>query len=121
MDWLVSQALFFASTARILLAVVMIYAGSKKLADFKKTITWFHTIGFKPGIVWGSVVTAVELVGGMMIFLNIYTVYMAVLFIGVMLGALGWKISSHQDFQAMEVDIALIGLSLANISLAVLI
>ncbi|PIT93235.1 MAG: hypothetical protein COU06_01065 [Candidatus Harrisonbacteria bacterium CG10_big_fil_rev_8_21_14_0_10_38_8] len=58
---------------RLAVGAIFIVHGYSKIKNFKASLKWFHSEGFKPGWFWGSIVTITELVGGVFILIGFLT------------------------------------------------
>src|SRR6202008_2354271 len=57
---------------RLVLGAGMIYYGWPKARDLRANAKDFEGMGFKPGIFWGTLIAAVEFLGGIVVVLGIY-------------------------------------------------
>ena len=101
---------------RIILAVVMVYYGWPKIRDPKGNADDFVHMGFKPGMVWGSLIALVEFAGGIAIFLGIYAELAAALFAYQMTVGTFWKIRVNKPFTDYSYDLQLLALCLILMS-----
>jgi uncharacterized membrane protein YphA (DoxX/SURF4 family) len=102
--------------SRIVLAVVMIYYGWPKVRDLNANAREFVEMGFKPGMLWGTLIALVEFVGGIAIFLGIYAEFAAALFAYQMMVGTFWKVKIDKPFTDYSYDLQLFALSLTLMS-----
>ncbi|MEK7479120.1 MAG: DoxX family protein [Patescibacteria group bacterium] len=65
---------------RVLVGLLLIPHGVSKLKDLKGTGAWFGSVGFKPGMFWGTLVALLEVVGGLALALGLLTQIISALF-----------------------------------------
>src|SRR5882724_6382949 len=97
---------------RIVLAIVMIYYGWPKIRDLTSNANDFAQMGFKPGIVWGTLIAVVEFFGGIAILVGFYAELAAALFAFQMMVGTFWKLKIGKPFSDYSYDIQLFALSL---------
>ncbi|MEX2515105.1 MAG: DoxX family membrane protein [Candidatus Paceibacterota bacterium] len=98
---------------RVIAGSVMIYYGWPKIKDLRKNTKDFEEMGFKPGWLHGSIVAAVEFLGGLGILLGILTWIPAAAFGFEMLLGAGWKITkTDKPFTDWSYDLLLLALML---------
>lgn len=83
---------------RLALGLVFIIHGWDKLKDLNSTFNWFSENKLKPGWLWGSIVTFIEFVGGIMLILGLMTQVVAVILAIMVLIFLVHKILRKQKF-----------------------
>ena len=93
---------------RVVLALVFLVHGWPKLIGLKNTWTMFDSMGFKPGMLWGTVVAMLEVFGGLGILLGVYLVPLSFLLALQMLVATLWKMKAGQKFAGYEIDLLLV-------------
>ena len=99
--------------ARILFGVVFFYYGWPKLKDLKKNAKDFEGMGFKPGMLWGTIVALLETVGAIGIVLGIWFELFAVLFAVHMIIGTIWKVTkTDKPFTDWSYDLLLLALAL---------
>jgi uncharacterized membrane protein YphA (DoxX/SURF4 family) len=77
---------------RIMLGVVLLYFGIPKIKDLKQNGKNFVAMGFKPGMLWGTIVAFLEVVGAVLIILGVFAwIPAGLLAIQMLVGAI-WKI-----------------------------
>ena len=98
---------------RIILGAIMIYYGSFKINDLKKTHVEFVDMGFRPGWLWGTLIAVLEFFGGILMVLGCGTGIVALMFGFEMLMGTLWKIiKTDKPFTDYSYDILLFGLCL---------
>lgn len=101
---------------RVVLAVVMIHYGWPKARDLKSNANDFVQMGFKPGLLWGTLIAFVELVGGIAVLLGFFAELAAALFaFEMMVGAL-WKLRIKKPFADYSYDLQLLAICLVVMS-----
>ncbi|MCL5733073.1 MAG: DoxX family protein [Patescibacteria group bacterium] len=83
---------------RVVLGAILIIHGFPKIKNLKGTIANFPQMGFKPGWLWGPLVTFVEFFGGIALVLGFYTQIFALLIAGEFTTIVIWKIIRKQKF-----------------------
>ncbi|MDP3880739.1 MAG: DoxX family protein [bacterium] len=84
---------------RIVLGAVMIYYGAPKIRDLKTNAKEFNDWGFKPGILWGTLVALELFFGGLFILLGFYAELFAFFMALVMIVGVLWKIKNNQVWE----------------------
>ena len=92
---------------RLILGATMVYYGSFKIKDPKKNSKNFKKMGFKPKIIWGTLIMGVEFFGGIFIILGIFPRIFATLFAIQMITGTFWKIKTDKKFTDYSYDILL--------------
>jgi len=101
---------------RLVLAIVMIYYGWPKIRDLASNANDFVQMGFKPGILWGTLIAVVEFFGGVAIFVGLYAELAAALFAFQMIVGTFWKLKIGKPFTDYSYDIQLFALCLVVMS-----
>jgi putative oxidoreductase len=102
--------------ARVILAAVMIFYGWPKIRDLASNANDFEEMGFKPGILWGTLIAIVEFAGGIAILLGFYAELAAASFgFQMMVGAF-WKLKVKKPFSDYSYDMQLFALCLVVMS-----
>ncbi len=91
----------------IVLAAIFLVHGIRKLRDLKGTTDFFAGIGFKPGHVWGTLVAAVETLGGVALLLGLFTQIAAIVLAIQFLVIVGWKLKLKKSFSDFELDLVI--------------
>ena len=122
MNWtynlVMSYLLFtFSDIALLILRVVMgavfIVHGWPKIKDLHANAKGFDKMGFRPGILWGTIVAFLEFFGGITLIAGFLTQVVGLLLAVQMLVAAVWKIKNKQRFAGgYELDIALLAMGL---------
>jgi uncharacterized membrane protein YphA (DoxX/SURF4 family) len=98
---------------RIIAGTIMIYYGWPKIKDLVQNAKDFENMGFKPGWLHGTIVAAVEFLGGLGILLGFLIWIPAAAFGFEMLLGAGWKITkTDKPFTDWSYDLLLLGLML---------
>jgi len=102
--------------ARIIFGSVFIYYGIPKIKNLKRNAKDFESMGFKPGIFWGSVAAFLEVFGGIFIILGILFYPVLILFATFTLVGAIWKIFfAKKSFPEWSYDLILLALALTLI------
>ena len=105
-DW----ALF---VLRIAVAVIFIVHGFPKLKDLKTNASNFNMMGFRPGMLWGTIVAVIEAIGGVLLLLGLMTQFIGVLLAIQMTVAALWKKKGGQKLAGgYELDLLLVAATL---------
>lgn len=102
---------------RVFYGALFVIHGFPKVKDLMQNAKNFEGMGFRPGLLWGSVVALLEFFGGIAIIAGLYTQVFALLLALEMIVAAFWRIKmKHKFVGGYELDIALIliGLILAT-------
>lgn len=96
---------------RVALAAVFFVHGWKKLRNLKQTGEWFGSIGFEPGLFWGTPAAILEFFGGGICFLFGFLVQpVAILLILQFITILAWRIGNKHPFVGgWELDLIIFG------------
>lgn len=97
----------FLLFARIILAAVMLYYGTQKVRDLRANAEDFVKKGFRPGMFWGTLIAAVEFLGGLLILLGVYVEIAAAFFAFQMVIGTFWKLKTKKGFPNYSYDILL--------------
>ncbi len=82
-DFLTIPALFqpyALFSLRILVGLVFLLHGAPKINDIKKTGDNFEMMGFRPGVLWGTLIALLEVVGGFAMIFGLFAQVFATLF-----------------------------------------
>ncbi len=102
---------------RIFYGALFVAHGWPKIKDLIGNAKNFEGMGFRPGLLWGSIVALLEFFGGLALVAGFYTQVFALLLATQMIVAALWRIKMKHKFAGgYELDIALIliGLALAT-------
>ena len=83
---------------RLVLAVVMIYYGAPKIKNLGATAKEFNSRGFRPGVLWGTLVALELFFGGLFILFGFYPEVFAFLMAVVMIVGIAWKLKRNKPF-----------------------
>ena len=98
---------------RLVIASIMLVHGLPKVKNLKSNSISFSKLGFKPGWFWGTIVAALEVVGGFLLLLGVFTQVIAFLFAAEMLVVVIWKKLHKEKFSGgYELDLLLLVSSL---------
>lgn len=98
---------------RLMVGGVMLYYGVPKMRDLRSNAQDFVKMGLRPGMLWGTIVAAVETVGGAAIVLGVYAWLAAALFGFEMLAGAAWKLTrAGKPFTDYSYDLLLLALCL---------
>jgi putative oxidoreductase len=102
---------------RATLGLILLFHGWPKIKNLKNTAGDFEMMGFKPGIFWGTLVTFVEVFGGLAIIFGIFTqlvaFIVAIQFIVILL-----KVKRGQSFAGgVEFDLLILAVAFAIFTL----
>ena len=102
--------------ARLVLGSGMIYYGWPKARDLRANAKDFDQMGFSPGIFWGTLIAAVEFIGGIAVVLGLFAELAAALFAFQMLVGAFWKIRLKKPFTDYSYDFQIFALCLIVMS-----
>ena len=93
---------------RLAVGAVFLAHGWPKLKNYRPTLEWFHSVGFKPGWFWGTLVIALETAGSALLILCLFTQALGFLLAGQMAVAALWKIKQGKGLMdGYELDLLL--------------
>ena len=94
---------------RVAVGLIFLAHGLEKVKSLKNTQAWFSSIGFKPGVFWGSLVTFLEFFGGIALISGFLVQPIAFLLTLEMMVATFWKLRLKQKLiGGYEFDLLLI-------------
>lgn len=103
---------------RIALGVTLAMHGIPKLKNLRGTWEWFASQGFKPGRLWGTIVTLLEFFGGIALVLGLLSQPLAALVVIQFLVILIWKLRKGESFTGgYELDLLLFAAAIAVLTL----
>ena len=98
---------------RIILGALLIVHGWPKIKDLRQNGKNFAGMGFKPGVLWGTVAALVEFFGGIAVVLGIAVPYLCILFMGEFGVIIVWKWIKKMPFvSGWELDALIFALAL---------
>ena len=103
---------------RVVYGALFFIHGVPKLKNLKGTNAWFDSVGFKPGVFWGTLVALLEVVGGAFLVFGLWVQPIALLLVIQMVVGTFWKISQKQKFAGgweLDLILAAAGLVLATL------
>ena len=83
---------------RLVLGAIFIVHGWPKIKDLKQNAKNFQGMGFRPGILFGSVIAFLEFFGGIALALGLFVLPISALFILQFLVISFWKIVKRMPF-----------------------
>lgn len=99
--------------ARLVAGIVLLYYGWPKMKGLGANADWFTSIGFGPGIFWGTIVAFVEFFGGISMLTGFLVPIAALLFGFQMIVGTIWKITGpKKPFTDYSYDLILLALML---------
>lgn len=91
---------------RVVLAAVFIVHGWPKVSDLRKNAEGFSAMGFRPGVLWGTIVALLEFFGGIALLFGVFTGAFAFLFALEFLVILIHRIAKRHPFvHGWEIDL----------------
>lgn len=105
-----SWILFFI---RMVLGICLIYYGWPKIKNLKSNAQEFVEMGFRPGMLWGTLIAIVEFFGGIAILLGLYAELAASAFGFQMIVGTFWKLKIEKSFVDYSYDLQLLALCTA--------
>lgn len=108
-DWV----LFFI---RVVMGIVLIYYGWPKIKNLKSNADDFVGMGFRPGMLWGTLIAVVEFFGGIAMLTGLYAELAASLFGFQMIVGTFWKLKGKKPFTDYSYDLQLLGLCIVIMS-----
>ena len=103
---------------RLVFGGMMVVHGWPKIKNLKTNGNNFSSMGFKPGIFWGTVVALTEFFGGLAFVFGFYVQIVAMLFVVEFLTILIWKVKGRQPFiGGVELDLLLFAAALCLMTL----
>jgi putative oxidoreductase len=94
---------------RIALAAIMIVHGWPKIKDLKKNAENFNGMGFRPGMLFGTIAAFLEFFGGLLILVGLFVHFVAAFFIIQFAIIIVWKISKGMHLNGgWELDLAIL-------------
>jgi uncharacterized membrane protein YphA (DoxX/SURF4 family) len=83
---------------RLILAALLIVHGWPKIKDLKQNGKNFVGMGFKPGMLWGTISALLEFIGGIGLLLGIWVPFICFLLMGEFIVIVGWKLMKKMPF-----------------------
>jgi len=101
------------TAVRIVFAAILLVHGLPKIKDLKATASNFEMMGFRPGILWGSVVAVVESVGGLLLLGGLFAQPIALFTTIEFTVIIFWRLRRHDAFRGtIELDLLMLVASL---------
>lgn len=98
---------------RAITGVILLYYGWPKIRNLQSNANDFVAMGFRPGLLWGTVIAVVEFFGGLAMLAGLYAELAASLFGFQMIVGTFWKIKIKKDFTDYSYDLQLLALCVA--------
>ena len=99
---------------RVAVGVVLFVHGFVKLRDIRGTGEWFGSVGFRPGLFWGTVAAVAETLGGTALLLGVGVRWTALILIGEFLVILGWRFGRRDKLiGGFELDLIILAALMA--------
>jgi putative oxidoreductase len=95
---------------RVVTGIVLIYFGWPKIKNLSSNARDFVEMGFRPGILWGTVIAVVEFFGGLAMLAGVYAALAASLFGFQMITGTFWKLKIGKPFTDYSYDLQLLAL-----------
>lgn len=103
---------------RVVIGVIFVVHGWPKIKNIRQTQINFSSMGFRPGVIWGTLIAILEFVGGLALVLGILTQLIAALLAVEMFVATLWKIKQGKGFvDGYEFDLLLLAAALTLVTL----
>ena len=83
---------------RIILGAMLVVHGWPKIKDLRQNGKNFSGMGFRPGVVWGTIAALLELFGGAGVVLGLGIPYLCLLFMGEFAVITVWKWFKKMSF-----------------------
>ncbi len=83
---------------RLILGAMLIVHGWPKIKNLKQTAQNFGGMGFRPGVLWGTIAAVLEFVGGIGLVLGLWVPYLCFLFLGEFFVIIVWKWAKKMPF-----------------------
>lgn len=95
---------------RVVMGVVLLYYGWPKIRNLRSNAHDFAEMGFRPGMLWGTVIAIVEFFGGIAMLTGVYAELAASLFGFQMIVGTFWKVKIKKPFTDYSYDLQLLAL-----------
>jgi putative oxidoreductase len=95
---------------RVMTGIVLIYYGWPKIRNPGSNADDFVGMGFRPGMLWGTLIAIVEFFGGIAMLTGVYAELAASLFGFQMIVGTFWKLKIKKPFTDYSYDLQLFGL-----------
>jgi putative oxidoreductase len=101
---------------RAVMGIVLIYYGWPKIKNPTSNAADFVEMGFRPGLLWGTLIAIVESFGGLAMLAGAYAELAASLFGFEMITGTFWKLKLRKPFSDYSYDLQLLALCVAIMS-----
>ena len=103
---------------RVALGLVLFAHGLNKLKNVSGTGQWMASVGFRPGMLWAVIVTAVEFFGSLALILGLGVKVVALLVAGQFVVIVIWKIFKRNKFIGdLELDLIILSVAFGLLTL----
>lgn len=103
---------------RIATGTIIFVHGWAKITNLRGTISSFNQMGFRPGIIFGTLTAFLEFLGSIAILVGLFIQPISILFFIQFLVIIIWKLFKRNKFFGdLELDILILGTFIAMIAL----
>lgn len=95
---------------RVLMGIILVYYGWPKCKNLASCAKDFEGMGFRPGVLWGTLIAVVEFFGGIAMLTGAYAELVASIFGFQMIVGTFWKVKIKKDFTEYSYDLQLLAL-----------
>ncbi len=95
---------------RVLMGIILVYYGWPKIKNPKSNAEDFVGMGFRPGMLWGTLIAVVEFFGGIAMLTGVYAELVASIFGFEMIVGTFWKLKLKKPFTEYSYDLQLLAL-----------
>ena len=95
---------------RVLMGIFLVYYGWPKIKNLKSTAEDFVGMGFRPGVLWGTLIAVVEFFGGIAMLTGVDAELVASVFGFEMIVGTFWKLKLKKSFIDYSYDLQLLAL-----------
>lgn len=95
---------------RVLMGIILVYYGWPKCKNLASCAKDFEGMGFRPGILWGTLIAVVESLGGIAMLTGLYAELVASIFGFEMIVGTFWKLKIKKPFTDYSYDLQLLAL-----------
>ena len=115
--WLFIWSSIILFVLRVFFGALFVVHGWPKIKDLAQNAKNFESMGFRPGLLWGTLVALLEFFGGLAIIAGLFTQVFGLLLAVEMIVATAWRLKMKHKFVGgyeFEIALILIGLALAT-------
>lgn len=102
---------------RVVVGVVMLYFGIPKMRDLRANAQDFTNMGFKPGMLFGTLIAFLEFFGGIAMILGFLAELVAIAMAFMMIVGTAWKLKVKKGFPEYSYDLLILALCLIILTL----